>query len=103
MAETRSPSPPPAPALGTTPAAAVTLWEARLGRGLTVVALAARAGVSEATIYRIARGATVPRPHVVRRLAAALGTAPGEIAEFRRDRARARRGRRGGGGHRSAG
>jgi DNA-binding Xre family transcriptional regulator len=83
-------SPPPAP---DPPAVAsgdprtpdpVPLEEARLDRGLTVAALAARAGVSEATIYRLARGATEPRPHVVRRLSAALGRGPGEIVEFRR-------------------
>ena len=102
MAETRSPSSPLAPA-PVAAVAAITLWEARRDRGFTVAALAARAGVSEATIYRIARGATTPRPHIVRRLAAALGTTPGEIAEFRRNGARARRGRRGGGGRRSAG
>ncbi len=85
-----SASPPPAlscptvaPGDSQTPEA-VPLEEARLDRGLTVAELAARAGVSEATIYRLARGATEPRPHVVRRLSVALGRGPGEIVELRR-------------------
>jgi transcriptional regulator with XRE-family HTH domain len=49
---------------------------------LTVHTLADRAGVAEATVFRIERGATRPRSHVVRRLSVALGVPPTEIAEF---------------------
>jgi hypothetical protein len=35
-----------------------------------------------ATIYRIERGKTTPRPHVVRRISAALELAPWMIEEF---------------------
>ena len=59
------------------------LREARLAAGLTAQALAARAGVATATVLRIEREDGRPLPHTARRLAAALGLPPGEIAEFR--------------------
>jgi DNA-binding XRE family transcriptional regulator len=58
------------------------LRDARASQGLTVDALAARAGVSDATIYRIERGATTPRTNIARRLSAALGLPLTEVAEF---------------------
>jgi transcriptional regulator with XRE-family HTH domain len=51
-------------------------------RRLTQRMLAERSAVSLATIYRIERGATRPRPVVARRLAGALETAPVCIAEL---------------------
>ena len=59
------------------------LQEARAARALSRRALARRAGVGESTVYRIEAGKTRPRPHVVRRLSAALRVRPAEVAEFR--------------------
>ena len=59
------------------------LSEVRVARGLSQSALAARAGVSVATIGRLERRATLPRPHVARRLGAALGLDPRQVAELR--------------------
>jgi len=59
------------------------LKEARATRGLSRPELASRAGVSVSTIARIERGTTLPRPHVARRLAAALGVPADAIAELR--------------------
>ena len=61
-----------------------TLREARVERGLGVRRLALVAGVSEATVYRIERGVTTPRPHAAYRLAAVLGLPPEALAELRR-------------------
>ena len=60
-----------------------TLKEVRARRRLSVRGLAVRAGVGPSTVYRIEHGKTTPRPHVVRRLSAALRVPPGEVAEFR--------------------
>ncbi len=59
------------------------LKDVRACRRLSVRDLAARAGVGPSTVYRIEHGKTTPRPHVVRRLSAALRVPPGEVAEFR--------------------
>ena len=55
-------------------------WRRR--RGWSYSELAERAAVSPATVYRIERGTTRPRPGVARRLAAALGTEPRLVAEL---------------------
>jgi transcriptional regulator with XRE-family HTH domain len=60
-----------------------SLREARLAAGLTMQALAARARVGASTVYRIEQGIGHPRPHVARRLAAALGLPPEEVRELR--------------------
>jgi transcriptional regulator with XRE-family HTH domain len=54
----------------------------RLRGGFSVPALSRRSGVSVSTIRRIEQRTTVPRPHVVRALSAALSVAPWQIAEF---------------------
>jgi len=54
----------------------------RRRRGWSRPDLAERAAVSLATVYRIERGTTHPRPGVARRLAAALGTDPRLVAEL---------------------
>ena len=59
------------------------LKEARATRGLSRPGLASRAGVSVSTIARVERGTTLPRPHVARRLAAALGVPADAVAELR--------------------
>jgi transcriptional regulator with XRE-family HTH domain len=59
------------------------LKEARAARGLSQRALADRAGVGESTVHRIEHGKSRPQPHVARRLSAALGLEPGDVAEFR--------------------
>ncbi len=59
-----------------------TLKDARVARRLSVRGMAARAGIGPSTIYRIEHGKTTPRPHIVRRLSAALQLPPHEIAEF---------------------
>jgi transcriptional regulator with XRE-family HTH domain len=55
--------------------------------------LAAKSGVGEATIVRIEKGYTIPHPATIRKLAEALGVAPGELvpdpsvlAEARREK-----------------
>ena len=55
-------------------------WRRR--RGWSRADLAEHAAVSLATVYRIERGITHPRPGVARRLAAALGTDPRLVAEL---------------------
>lgn len=45
--------------------------------------LADRAGVARVTVSQIELGKSGPRPHIARRIAEALGSAPSEIAEFR--------------------
>jgi len=59
------------------------LKDARRQRGLTQHALAARAGVGDSTVLRAERGTHRTQPHVARRLAAALGLRPEEVAELR--------------------
>ena len=59
------------------------LAEARAARGLSQLTLAARAGVSQATVHRLERRKCRPRPHVARRLAAALGLDPRAVDELR--------------------
>jgi transcriptional regulator with XRE-family HTH domain len=58
------------------------LREARLRQFLSIRDLAARAGVSTRTVVQIEQGRTSPTFKTARKIAAALGVAPGEIAEF---------------------
>ena len=60
-----------------------TLREWRAERLLTIRDLARMAGVAPSTIYLTEAGRTIPRPAVMRRIAAALGVAAHEVAEFR--------------------
>ena len=60
--------------------APLAAWRRR--RGWSRAKLAYRAAVSLSTVVRLERGATRPRPGVARRLATALGTAPGSVAEL---------------------
>jgi transcriptional regulator with XRE-family HTH domain len=60
------------------------LREARAEQLLSIRELARRARVSASTIYLTEAGRTIPQPGVVRRLCAALGVEPSEVAEFRR-------------------
>jgi transcriptional regulator with XRE-family HTH domain len=59
-----------------------TLREARLRQFLSIRELAARAGVSTRTIVQLEQGRTTPTFKTARKVATALGIAPGEIAEF---------------------
>jgi transcriptional regulator with XRE-family HTH domain len=61
------------------------LREVREEKLLTQVELAARAGVTEATISRLETGVTQPRISTVRKLAAGLGVKPEQLVV--RDRA----------------
>ena len=62
-----------------------TLREWRRERLLTSNELAEKAGVSPATIWRIEAGSTTTvRIKTIRKIAAALGVEPREIAEFTR-------------------
>jgi transcriptional regulator with XRE-family HTH domain len=61
-----------------------SLREVRAERLLTIRELAKLGSVAPSTIYLIESGRTIPRPVIVRRLAAALGVDPKEIDEFRR-------------------
>jgi len=45
--------------------------------------LADRAGVARVTVSQIELGKSGPRPHIARRIAEALDTAPSDIVEFR--------------------
>ena len=56
----------------------------RMEQALGCKELAQRAGVSPQTIRRIERGQSRSRPHVFRKIAAALGVAPLHIAEYHR-------------------
>ena len=58
------------------------LREVRARQLLSIRSLAERAGVSTATIVRIEAGGSPPRFVTMRKIAAALGVEPGEIAEF---------------------
>jgi len=60
----------------------IALRHWRLARGISREELARLAAVSPATVSRVERGTTRPRPHVAHRLAAALGTEPGLVAEL---------------------
>ena len=61
-----------------------TLRQARAARMLTVRGLAAIAGCSPHTVHEVETGKRAPRFDTVKRLSAALGVEPTEIAEFRR-------------------
>lgn len=52
---------------------------ARLAAGLTVEAVAARAGVSVRSVTRVERAEHVPRPATIAAIAAVLGTTPGAL------------------------
>ena len=60
------------------------LRELRAERLLSIRELARLADVAPSTIYLTEAGRTVPRPSVMRRIAAALGVDAHEVAEFRR-------------------
>jgi len=69
-----------ASAVGRRPCDGAGLRAAREAAGLSRGALAARSGVSAATIYRIELGGRDrPFPHTVHRLAVALAVAPGDL------------------------
>jgi len=61
----------------------LTLREARLRRRMSQQLLADRAGVARVTVSQIELGKSGPRPHIARRIAEALDTAPSDIVEFR--------------------
>jgi transcriptional regulator with XRE-family HTH domain len=61
-----------------------TLREVRAERLLSIRELARQASVAPSTVYLIESGRSMPRPRVVRQLAAVLGVEPQEIDEFRR-------------------
>jgi transcriptional regulator with XRE-family HTH domain len=61
-----------------------TLRAARAERLLSIRDLARAADVAPSTIFLTESGRTVPRPSVVRRIAAALEVEPAEIDEFQR-------------------
>lgn len=63
--------------------AMLTLREARLRRRMSQQTLADRAGVARVTVSQIELGKSGPRPHIARRIAEALDTAPSDIVEFR--------------------
>lgn len=58
----------------------LTLHETRLERTLGIRELARASGVSESTIYLIEHGGSQPRMTTIRKLAAALGVGPRDIA-----------------------
>ena len=62
----------------------LTLRQARAARMLTVRGLAQAAGCSPHTVHEVEAGKRTPHFGTVRRLSAALGVEPGEVAEFRR-------------------
>lgn len=59
----------------------MTIENWRKDAGLTQIALARKAGVSQGYYSRIETGACVPSMSVVRRIAHALGRDVGEVAE----------------------
>ena len=61
------------------------LAEYRAERNLTIEEFADLLGTTPRTLYRIARGETVPRPSTIRRFAARLKVEPSDIVEFTRD------------------
>jgi transcriptional regulator with XRE-family HTH domain len=60
----------------------VDLREIRLRKLLSQRDLARQSGVSETTIVKLEQGATRPHPSTLRKVAAALGIAPEEMAEL---------------------
>ncbi len=60
-----------------------TLKRARTARLMTVRALAVAAGVSTHTVHEVETGKRPPRFGTIKRLSAALGVDPAEVAEFR--------------------
>ncbi len=60
-----------------------TLKRARTERLMTVRALATAAGVSTHTVHEVETGKRPPRFGTIKRLSAALGVDPAEVAEFR--------------------
>lgn len=65
----------------TTPSSGLpTLRALREARAYSIADLAERAGVGETTIWEIETGRRVPHPRTRRKLAAALGVEPSEIA-----------------------
>jgi transcriptional regulator with XRE-family HTH domain len=60
----------------------ITLHEARVRRLWSIRELATQAGVATRTIVQIEAGRIVPRYSTMRKIAAALGMEPTEIAEF---------------------
>ena len=60
----------------------LTLREARLARYWSIRDLATRADITPRTIVQIEHGRLTPRLVTMRRLASALATEPGAIAEF---------------------
>ena len=61
-----------------------SLRDVRADRLVSRLELASLSGVAVSTIYLIEAGRTTPRFSVIRRLSAALGVEPQEVAEFRR-------------------
>ena len=61
-----------------------SLREVRAARLVSLRELAKLAGVAPSTIYQIEAGRVMPGFSVIRRLSAALGVEPEDIAEFRR-------------------
>jgi transcriptional regulator with XRE-family HTH domain len=61
-----------------------SLRHVRAERLLSIRELARQASVAPSTLYLIEAGRTMPRPRVVRCLAAVLGVEPNEVDEFRR-------------------
>ena len=59
-----------------------TIKEWRAARGLSIRRLAEEAGVSHRTVYLADAGRQQPSVKLMWKIAAALGTAPLEIAEF---------------------
>ncbi len=62
----------------------MSLREARANCLLSIRELARQASVAPSTVYSIESGRTIPRPSVVRRLAAVLNVEPRRIDEFQR-------------------
>ena len=61
-----------------------TLKQARAAKMLTVRDLAALAGCAPNTVHQVEVGLRRPRFGTIKRLSAALGVEPAEVAEFRR-------------------
>ena len=61
-----------------------TLRQTRAARMLTIRGLASAAGCSPQTVHQIETGKRRPHFATIRRLSAALGVEPLQVAEFRR-------------------
>ena len=61
-----------------------TLKQARSAKMLTVRDLATLAGCAPNTVHQVEVGLRRPRFDTIKRLSAALGVEPAEVAEFRR-------------------